>query len=524
MDTSSTVSRSGSNPAGSRYDQLSLGRRAHYLDRARECARVTLPYLYPPGGHTFSHTLPTPYNSVGARGVTNLAAKLLLALLPPSISFFRFNLDRKVVEELEATQPDSLPVLRRALAGVESDIMQYLESINTRSAIHEALLHLLVSGNVLLYKPVKRDLWKVYSLERYVVVRDPSGRWLEIITCEQVHRSSIPLELHDQLDIDPADHGDSDGDWVKVYTHVVLNDDGKSYSQWQEVNGHVVPGTKVEYTKENCPWFPLRMNKVDGEAYGRSYVEQFLGDLHSLELLSHSVVMSAAVASKVIFLTAPGSITKPRDLNRVESGEFVTGREGDIVALQVDKSADMSTAMALIQQMEQRMGHAFLLFDAVQRDAERVTSEEIRVLVQELENAQGGMYSILSQELQLPMVRLLMNEQEFKLPSDLVTPTITTGLDALGRTSDLQRLDEYVTRVTQVLGPETAMKLLKPLEYSNRVAMALNIDTAGLVATEEELAEAQQQEQMMMMAQQLGPDVIQAGAKMATSPNNPPTQ
>ncbi|WP_416142518.1 portal protein [Escherichia coli] len=45
---------------------------------------------------------------------------------------------------------------------------------------------------------------------------------------------------------------------------------------------------------------------------------------------------------------------------------------------------------------------------AVQRTGERVTAEEIRYVASELEDTLGGVYSILSQELQLPLVRVLL--------------------------------------------------------------------------------------------------------------------
>ena len=52
------------------------------------------------------------------------------------------------------------------------------------------------------------------------------------------------------------------------------------------------------------------------------------------------------------------------------------------------------------------MSYAFLLNTAIQRDAERVTAQEIRYMAQQLETAMGGIYSLLSQEFQLPLVTI----------------------------------------------------------------------------------------------------------------------
>ena len=64
-----------------------------FLDRARECSEVTIPTLIPDDSETSSQKFSTPYQGVGARGVNNLASKLLLSLLPPNSPFFRLSID-----------------------------------------------------------------------------------------------------------------------------------------------------------------------------------------------------------------------------------------------------------------------------------------------------------------------------------------------------------------------------------------------------------------------------------------------
>lgn len=68
--------------AESLYTSLE-GKRWQYLDRARSAAKLTLPYICPEEGFGPHSRLDTPFQGIGARGVNNLASKLLLALLPP---------------------------------------------------------------------------------------------------------------------------------------------------------------------------------------------------------------------------------------------------------------------------------------------------------------------------------------------------------------------------------------------------------------------------------------------------------
>ena len=75
-----------------RYEKLET-ERTPFLTRARECSKLTLPTLVPDAGHSSSSTFDTPFQGIGARGVNNLASKLLLALVPPNSPFFRLTVD-----------------------------------------------------------------------------------------------------------------------------------------------------------------------------------------------------------------------------------------------------------------------------------------------------------------------------------------------------------------------------------------------------------------------------------------------
>ena len=56
------------------YQKLEQDRES-YLERAREGATLTIPYLYPEKGSNENTQYSTPYQSIGSRGVLNLASK-----------------------------------------------------------------------------------------------------------------------------------------------------------------------------------------------------------------------------------------------------------------------------------------------------------------------------------------------------------------------------------------------------------------------------------------------------------------
>ena len=89
--------------ARERYSKLS-GNRSQFLETAVDCSKLTLPYLVQQDTTTRSgnKNLVQPWQSVGAKAVVTLAAKLMLAMLPPQTSFFKLQVrDDKLGEELD---------------------------------------------------------------------------------------------------------------------------------------------------------------------------------------------------------------------------------------------------------------------------------------------------------------------------------------------------------------------------------------------------------------------------------------
>ena len=501
------------NTAKERYNKLQSDRE-HYLDRAEECSELTIPSLIKPEGFTSSSELYNPFQSVGARGVNNLASKLLLLLLPPNSPFFRLSITGDAKKELEENKEMKTDI-EKSLSVIEKEVSGKIEQLALRVSVFEALKHLIVGGNVLTYLPKKGSM-RVFPLTQYVVRRDASGNILEIIICEKASILSLGKEVAAQVIQDPDYKTDDD---IELYTHIYKLNENEFYV-CQEVNGIKIPDSEGTFKKDRMPYQALRMVRVDNEDYGRGYVEEFLGDLKSLEGLSQALVESAAASSKIVFMVRPNSVTRKKDLAQTRNGDIITGTQDDVSVLQAQKQYDLQVVEKSIAKLEERMSYAFLLHTAIQRDAERVTAQEIRYMAEQLETAMGGIYSLLSQEFQLPLVSILMKRMEQaneipKLPKGTVQPTIITGIEALGRGNDLQKLREFVAEIGNLaqINPQV-VQALNPDDLIKRIAIGLGIDTDGLLKSQEQLAQEQaaqqeqmQEQQMMQMAEKAIPQV-----------------
>jgi hypothetical protein len=499
-----------------RYDRL-VPLRQPFLDRAREASVLTLPYLIPPEGTNASFRLPTPYQSTGARGVNTLAAKLLETLLPPNTPQFRLTIHDFTVEKLTEREGMRAEV-EKALNKIERAVGTEIEATAVRTPSFTALKHLLVSGNGLLYMPNQGGM-KFFPLTSFVIKRDPMGTVLEIITKEMISPMALPEEIRSLVQLkDQADGKKDDPDSNKeLYTSIVRK--GEQWEVTQEVQGIPIPESRGTYPIDKSAWIPLRFTVIDGEDYGRGFVEEYMGDLISLEGLTKAIVQASAAAAKVLFLVRPNGMTKAKTLATAESGDIKDGVATDVTVLQMEKYNDFRVALESIQKIEERLSYAFMLSSAIQRSGDRVTAEEIRYMAQDLESNLGGIYSTLSQDYQLPLVNRLMHrmEKQGKLPSlpkGIVRPAIITGVEAIGRGNDLVKLQTFFEQVAVVaqLPPE-----VDKADAISRVGTALGIDMAGLIKSAEKLEEEQNQAQMMAMAQAAVPNAVNQVGNMAQS-------
>lgn len=501
--------------AAARYATLTQNR-TPYLDRARDCAKLTIPSLLPPAGSTGSSKFTTPEQSMGARGLNNVAAKLLMALFPPNAPFLKMEVDSITAQEM--TQQKGLKdQIDQAFAQYVRRVMTDVEARALRADLYEAFRHLVFAGNVSLYVP-EEGRARVYRLDKYACRRDPAGTLLEWVAEEKIAKAAIPEEIRNKLpsvansETKPTTEGTvqttASDELVDLYTHLVLNEEG-AYDVYQEVGGEVVPGSEGTYLADKLPFLVLRYNKVDGEDYGRGLIEEYLGDLVHLETLSKAIREWVAIASRVIPMVNPNGITQIKDLMKAENGEPVVGMKDDVTFLQIERYNDFQVAKQTADDLKQSLSFAFLMNTAIQRPGERVTAEEIRYMARELEDTLGGTYSVQAVDLQLPLARILISHLEARralpeLPKNAVTPKVVTGMDALGRGNDLSGLLQWKGLIVDT----PAAADVKWDQFAQRCANSLNVETEGLLLTPEEKAAMQQQQQMMQMMDRLGPNAV----------------
>jgi hypothetical protein len=497
--------------AKSRYARLQ-GRREQFLKRGRDYAAITVPSILPAAGFSSAQSLPEPYQAFGARLVMTLSSRLLTALLPAGIPFFKLSVPPQTL--IKSGELSANPDIEKGLALSELLMDGEVQRRSWRQPTSVSCQQLIVTGNSLEYMQPDNTI-KVFRLDQYVVARDVAGNWVEIVVEEKVSPLALPEEARALV---PDKDRDDPECSVDLYTRVRRLPDG-SYASYQEVNEVEVPRSRGLYKAGvPCPWMPLRWSIVAGEDYGRGKCEEHGGDLRSLESLSKAMLDGAAMAARNITMVKPnatGTNLKTK-LAKANNGDVVVGDFEAIHMLQFTNVQGLQIVQQELATLRESLGAAFILHSAVQRDAERVTAYETRMIAEELEGTLGGTYSLLSGEMQQPRVERLVVQMQAqqKLPpwgKDMVEPKITTGLEALNREKDVNRVTAAANIAHQ----------LDPNQEYAKTGDLLKIAFNGLglpaaVRTEEEAQQVRvQRAQAQSMAQAAG-DIATHAATAAT--------
>jgi hypothetical protein len=372
--------------------------RLPYLTRARRCAGLTLPALFPPEGSKGQDT-ELPWNSTGAYLVANLAAKVGKSMFPVGLSPIKLAQDRRTrrdIIQLEQSNPDQAQALKtqidQGLSLVEQEFSECMEEDGDHAQLNMAILKKIVGGNHgLQFYP--DGTMRGITFERFVTERDPSGKLLRWAIEDPMSWLALPedvkeIALRHGYQVDPSAACQPE---IMVYTHGQLYD-----GRWrihQETYSEVVEGTETLLNDEAMPYLFSPWQLLPGEHYGRSYAEAYEADLDLVDGLTKTISQGSAAVARFITLVSPTGLTNKKQVAQADNGDVITGREEDVNVLQSNKNADFATAESTMQGVMQRLARAFLVTSAVVRQAERVTAEEVSKVAQELEEVLGSVYS-----------------------------------------------------------------------------------------------------------------------------------
>ena len=503
------------------------------LTRKREHVSLTIPSLLPFAGKSQNQALPVPYNGLSSEGINALAARLVSVVLPvSSLPVFELYVDQKFVPEgRDTTAMDT--VLRR----VEQAVMDRLYLTNLRPQLFLAFKHLITVGDVLMVMLPNLDI-RLHRLDEYICRRTTEGTWRDIII-----RQMIDPELQDPRirEMNAGKPHASQG--LPGFPQASLARQFEPIYERLRREGEDLPVGVMREFRQNkfdadkhfdvAAHMPLRWNAVSGEDYGTSLVEDAFGDVRSLDGASAGLLDGIALNSEYRWGVNPAGITEIDDLRNSVNGDWVPASQNDVFPLNFQHAAQVEATLRAVTHKESRLGRRFLMNSAVQPTGERVTARQVSILAQELEQALGGVLTMVNRDIMIPVIKravwTLSQEEDGVFPREfgefikdrdsLLKLRVRTGLELLKREADQEKLDALLERLATL--PPQAHEVIKWEGITRKIVNNIGMEPNGIVKTPEELAQERQirlQEQQALLAQDTAGKAAVAGAKAGAAP------
>lgn len=425
-------------------------RDANVITKSQKYAHWTLPQLTADitlVGRNNSVVLERDYQEIGALLVNNLASKLAGLLFPSSRPFYKIKLSREL-EALAKAKGKAGAELAAGLAKLEMDSCQQLFMNGSYEQLVSGMKHLIVTGNVLLFRNAKTNKSIAYGISSYVTRRDGQGNLTDCILREFTDFRSLPSQVQSVLMYQNQNKYRQDSEAsqnVELYTRIMRSYDsvgGVIYLVSQEADG-VPVGEPGSYPEHLCPWQAVTWSLISGEHYGRGLVEDYAGGFAKLSDESLAATLYGIEACKLVNLVQPGMGSDVDELQAAETGEYVQGTKDSVVAHEGGDAGKMQQMAAGIEATFARLARAFM-YKANTRNAERVTAFELKQDALEADQSLGGTYSSLSASMQVPLAHVLLAEVDAGMLEGIITKQIKlgimAGMQALGRQADVQNL------------------------------------------------------------------------------------
>jgi hypothetical protein len=509
--------------------------REPYLERARTVAQLSLPYMYPRESDRSTGDMDDPHQSVGAQGFNELTSKILLMLVPLDTPGFRIEV--LVPEEADLEQ-DQIRAINSRMAAAESKVATFLNTSGARTKTHEAIGHVLMAGNVVFEWSRSDEPPRIFGLDQFVWRLDGYGRVYDIITEESYAPSTLYAEFGELMGegmVDSLyDHRHDSHRKIKVYTRVEQKMENGQFGWWvtRQIDDEAVDnqddlqlGDVEFYEDGKCPWFGAGYYHRSGEPYYRSYMEGFKDDLASLEAAYEALLEAGALMSQIRLLLDPSSSLTVEDILNTPNGGSVSAAPDSIGVLHFgEKIRELQFLFQLAQTIQDRIEESFMRTSSIQRQGERVTAEEMRIMANALDQTFVGGISSLSNNLQRPLHELAIQHCiTEKIISDVfaedeVEIVMVGGLEALSRSAGSQRIIAYLQTIATTISMELAHPYLDFPGILQSLRESGGLSDMPVLLTPEQVEENMARQQEAALAQQVVPEAAKAGFNNTQNP------
>lgn len=486
--------------------------RSAMMARKEAQAAATIPSTMPDSNYSSrTEALTNGASSLGNQGATNIVNKLMLAMFAPGITFMKLDMPPKLKAAfLEQLQLEDDSMLTDVMAEGEREAIRVLEQSGSRPALYEGLAALVCVGDVLMDLSDTAVI-SFINLRDYAVERNRKGLVLRIVFREITRVQDLEDEAEKEYR-NAVPHC-KPRDKVTVYTTVRYVRGMYRSTIWVE-DVELGPRHSGKWKPENMPYRALTWRLPLGQDYGVSLAEDYSNDLGTHEVVSDALADGAVLAAQFRWACNPSGYTQPEDIEKGSNGDVIPADPKDLSLIFANMGTQLQSIVGIEEIYSRRIGRGFLMNTMVTRNSERTTAEEVKIQAIELEQSLGGVYSRQAIDMQGPISRWMLRKADINIRGTKIEPTIITGLDALSRSAELERLMGFLNDVTALSGiPTETREMLNEQPIISDMAAGRGVDRNRYVASSDVVAQRQQARQQAEANQQAVQAGVEAGAQ-----------
>jgi hypothetical protein len=506
--------------------------RQEVLDRARHMAALTKPAILAPiyfdqpnTGHSGKEDLPKRYQSTGSRGINNMVGKMLMALWPPGVQWYKFEPMPALkfqATEIAGTPDAGIAQLENIMFGWSLIIQAHLDTASLdfdrhkrnsrfRTAKRESLEQLLITGDSLQFMDDDFRL-RTFNRNMYVTQRDSCKEVLYHAVRECIDPLGLDEKIREKAKLEGlAQEEDPSKRLTEMFTRIMWQPLSEKWKIEQEMNGYIINTSEEPVT----PFFSTSFNLMCGEHYGRGFIEDIEGDLNAHNELRERLLDFAAIASKKHPVFDQNSVMSPEDIEQPSGtaliGRVRNGHVEDMAWTGVDKLSDFSVVTNVDDRIAADLHKSMLMESDIQPQKDRVTAEQVQRIAAELEGSLGGLYAPIAESEQEPVLRRTFHvlQKSNVLPTmknkNMVKGRALTGIEALSREISSSRLLRFVQIISSL--PEGQRYLRMPV-LINLLQRQNGIYENGLIKSAEEIAQEDQNAMQQQLAMSAGEKAV----------------
>ena len=459
------------------------------------CAKYTMPQMYLEDSVRESGVEPEDLvigDSIGYECLNNFISQILKIAFPAQGAFFRVTKKKGNTPNFDLLAKNKHDAIFRSLED-ESMTALYRKGLHAQKTM--LLGTMLCLGDVVYKIPkAKGEKIQVYDLNDVVIKRRRNGNVTDMIICEEVEFKYLPEDARVILQTKGKRKYSMD-DVVKHYTHVCLNDHNKKTVKYSVDD--ISLDTAENFTpSELCEYQIGSLTLKRGSNYAVGVVQQYLPDIHKANVYADTATDTAVVGSLVNWAIDPKANIRPEEFANREQGQPFGVKPADVQAIQANVGQHLQITQSMYNDIVQKLSRVFLLPNAVQRDAERVTAQEIRMVSQRLEETHNGLKAMIAENLQRPLAHLgldAIDDEELNKYKGEVEISVVTAMEAQSRSMELDNMMASIgdTTVFNSVPPQVAERMKLP-EVLNTIFTSRNTNADTFIKTEEEFQAEQQ--------------------------------